>query len=120
MIEVLHDKLKELPLNATIDFDLEEKSITVKPMFSKYKIVISEEDDELTVTLERQPAHGTATVIDDKIAYKPLADFSGDDSFTYRVSDGKGGSDTATVTVTVVKIESDDTSHSVYLPMAIK
>ena len=36
--------------------------------------------------------------------YQPTLDFSGTDSFTYVVEDGEGGSDTATVTITVLPI----------------
>ena len=35
------------------------------------------------------------------IVYAPVSGFSGQDTFTYTVSDGRGGSDTATVIVTV-------------------
>ena len=38
---------------------------------------------------------------DDKLVYTPGAGFSGTDSFTYTIEDGQGGSDTATVNVTV-------------------
>jgi hypothetical protein len=38
------------------------------------------------------------------ITYKPAANFHGADSFTYTVSDGRGGTDTATVSVTVTSI----------------
>ena len=37
----------------------------------------------------------------DVILYTPPADYTGDDSFTYTISDGQGGTDTATVFVTV-------------------
>ena len=38
---------------------------------------------------------------DDKLVYKPDANFTGTDSFEYTISDGNGGTDTATVTITV-------------------
>ena len=57
----------------------------------------------LTVTgVTTAPSHGTAMVEDDgTITYTPDVDFSGTDSFIYAISDGHGGSDTATVTLTV-------------------
>ena len=49
------------------------------------------------------PAHGTAAVGADlqTVVYSPGPTRTGDDSFTYRVSDGAGGTDVGTVTVTV-------------------
>ncbi|MEM9271508.1 MAG: Ig-like domain-containing protein [Cyanobacteria bacterium P01_F01_bin.143] len=38
---------------------------------------------------------------DDRLVYKPNADFTGTDSFEYVINDGNGGTDRATVTVTV-------------------
>ncbi|MCI5061675.1 MAG: cadherin-like domain-containing protein, partial [Algiphilus sp.] len=61
-----------------------------------------EDGDQLTVTLETQASNGTAVVNSDgTVTYTPDANFSGNDSFTYSVSDGNGGSDTANVNITV-------------------
>lgn len=59
--------------------------------------------DALTVTVVEGPANGTATVLaDGTIRYTPGLDFAGADSFGYRIDDGRGGSDTATVALDVV------------------
>jgi Bacterial Ig domain len=47
------------------------------------------------------PVHGTAATNGATIAYTPTLDFIGTDVFTYTISDGRGGLDTAVVTVTV-------------------
>ncbi|WP_235848039.1 Ig-like domain-containing protein [Mycolicibacterium holsaticum] len=57
--------------------------------------------DELTVTTVGSASNGTVTLADGVITYTPNADFQGADSFTYTVSDGNGGTATATVYVTV-------------------
>ncbi|MGK7904275.1 MAG: Ig-like domain-containing protein, partial [Hormoscilla sp.] len=44
---------------------------------------------------------GTVSGTDDVLTYTPAADFLGTDSFTYTINDSLGGTDTATVTVTV-------------------
>ena len=64
--------------------------------------------DSLTVTEATDPAGGTATVNQDNtITYTPDQGFSGTDPFDYTISDGKGGTDSATVTVTVLPADTD-------------
>ena len=58
--------------------------------------------DTLTASLDLGPANGTATVAaDGSFTYTPNAGFTGTDDFFYAISDGNGGTDTATVSVTV-------------------
>lgn len=64
------------------------------------------EDDPLTVTGVSDPANGTATINpDDTVTYEPDFGFFGEDSFTYTISDGNGGADTATVFITVHPVD---------------
>jgi hypothetical protein len=56
----------------------------------------------LTVTGVTDPSHGSAAANPDgTVTYTPDAGFVGADSFDYTISDGAGGSDSATVSVTV-------------------
>lgn len=56
-----------------------------------------------------QPGNGSAVRIDsNRIRYTPDSGFSGNDSFTYRVTASNGRTDTATVTVTVVAAPDPD------------
>src|SRR5262245_63053883 len=60
------------------------------------------DQDPLTVTVALGPAHGTVTVNDSgSITYTPAWGFHGTETFVYRLDDGAGGSDSATVIVTV-------------------
>ncbi|MBV7409941.1 Ig-like domain-containing protein [Maritimibacter sp. DP1N21-5] len=60
------------------------------------------EGDTLTVGSFTQGANGTVSQNPDgTLKYTPNADFNGQDSFSYTVTDGNGGTDTATVTVDV-------------------
>jgi LPXTG-motif cell wall-anchored protein len=72
----------------------------------------------LTVTAVGQPLHGTVTLDGDgTVRYQPVAGYKGADSFTYTVSDGHGGTDTGTVTVTVsdaAPVASADTGSTPY------
>jgi hypothetical protein len=57
--------------------------------------------DPLTLTAVTAAQHGIATIAAGAIAYTPAAGFVGTDTFRYTISDGKGGSANATVTVAV-------------------
>ena len=66
--------------------------------------------DPVTISNLGAPANGTVSIdnngtpgddTDDRIVYTPDADFNGADSFTYTIDDGRGGTDTGTVDVTV-------------------
>jgi Big-like domain-containing protein len=58
--------------------------------------------DPLTVTAVADPAHGGAVSnTDGTVTYTPDPGFVGSDSFEYTISDGAGGTDSATVFVTV-------------------
>ncbi len=58
--------------------------------------------DPLVVVVVGRPAHGTAQInADGSIAYTSTASYHGADSFTYTVSDGKSGTSTATVNLTI-------------------
>ncbi|MBK5305972.1 MAG: tandem-95 repeat protein [Frankiaceae bacterium] len=57
--------------------------------------------DTLTVSSVTQPSHGSAVVVPGGVKYTPTADYNGPDTFTYVADDGHGGTDSATVPLTV-------------------
>ena len=59
--------------------------------------------DALTITSVSTPGKGTAVIAAGRIVYTPAATTCGGatDSFTYSISDGRGGTATATVAVTI-------------------
>ena len=57
--------------------------------------------DSLSIVAFGQGTSGTVALVSGKLVYTPSTGFTGTDSFTYTISDGKGGVDTATVTVGV-------------------
>ena len=57
--------------------------------------------DTLKITSFTQPADGTARDTGGEIVYRPPADWSGTTTFSYVISDGRGGTDSATVTIVV-------------------
>ena len=61
-----------------------------------------DDGDALRVAMTGQAANGRTRInSDETITYVPRAGFVGADSFTYTVSDGRDGSDTGSVTVSV-------------------
>lgn len=60
------------------------------------------DNDTLMVVNATQGKNGSVRIgTDSTLAYTPDRNFSGTDTFTYTLSDGKGGTDTAAVNVTV-------------------
>ncbi len=60
--------------------------------------------DPLTIISMTQPAHGSSTFTASSVTYTPAANYSGSDSFTYTISDGHGGTDPATVFITITPV----------------
>jgi hypothetical protein len=86
------DARNDLPLTN------EDTAVTINVLSND----IDTDGDTLTITSLTQPAKGTAVLNPDKtITYTPNLNTNGSDSFTYTISDGHGGSDTATVNLTV-------------------
>jgi len=59
------------------------------------------DNDPLTITSVTSPPHGTATHNGQRVTYTPQSGWTGSDSFSYTISDGRGGTATARVSVTV-------------------
>lgn len=58
--------------------------------------------DTLGVTAVGTPSNGSASVHGNAVRYTPTGAYTGADTVTYDISDGRGGTDTATVNITVV------------------
>ncbi len=74
--------------------------------------------DALTVstTPVSGPEHGTLVLESDgSFTYTPDENFYGDDGFVYEVSDGNGGTDTATVSITVDPVNDDPVAEADWL-----
>jgi len=57
--------------------------------------------DTLTIDSVTDGSHGTVVIENGQVKYTPDADFNGNDSFTYTITDGNGETSTGTVNVTV-------------------
>jgi hypothetical protein len=59
------------------------------------------EGDSLSLVSVTDSPNGTTTISGGNVVYTPDSGYVGSDSFVYTASDGNGGTDTATVSVTV-------------------
>jgi len=57
--------------------------------------------DSLTIVSTTLPLHGAVSILDSQLVYTPTASYVGQDNFTYTIADGRGGTATGEVTVTV-------------------
>ncbi len=71
---------------------------------------IDNESDSLTIASVTQPMHGSVANNGNDITYTSHTDYCGPDSFTYTISDGNGGIDTAMVTVMVTCVNDPPTA----------
>jgi len=79
----------------------QNKTLTVSATEGVLKNDFDPDDDELTAAVVTQPSHGTLSFHSNgSFTYDPDDDFTGTDTFKYRVSDGSLTA-TATVTITV-------------------
>jgi VCBS repeat-containing protein len=68
--------------------------------------------DSLAVSSVTIPAHGAVVINPSStVTYTPDQNYNGTDSFVYTVDDGNGGSDTATVTITVNPVNDPPVAH---------
>ena len=67
--------------------------------------------DSLTYTVLSNPSNGLLTGTPPALIYTPSLDFSGSDSFTFKVSDAFFDSNTATVSITVLPVNDPPVAH---------
>ncbi len=88
---------KPVAVNDTVVTD-EDVAATIHVLANDSDI----DNDALTVQSVTDPAHGTVEIQNDTlVVYTSQTDWNGNDSFSYAMSDGNGGLDTADVFVTV-------------------
>jgi hypothetical protein len=91
-----------------------DQSVTV-PMNQTAEITLAATDHEpLVFSVATLPAHGVLTGAAPNLSYTPDTNYAGGDGFSFSVSDGQGGVQTATVTITVSGV-ADQAQY--YLPL---
>jgi hypothetical protein len=75
-----------------------DKAVTVNVLANDSDV----DRNALTISaISSAPLRGTARIVGGKIVYTPAIGFAGIDTLVYQISDGKGGSATGTLTITV-------------------
>jgi outer membrane protein OmpA-like peptidoglycan-associated protein/acyl-CoA thioesterase FadM len=92
------------PVAVNDDFSLTRNSS--KNLLDVLKNDSDPDGDALRILSVQNPAHGTATISGNRVAYTPSAGYAGADSFGYTITDDKGGTATATVSVTISFVNS--------------
>ena len=110
---LLHWKTNNLTVNGTITFTnlnpvaanfsvgVAVGGSTLARVIGKYAQTNDADGDAVTITAVSTPASGTATIVGGTNITYTSTGGPGSDSFTYTVSDGVGGTDTKTVSVTI-------------------
>jgi aspartate 1-decarboxylase len=83
----------------------DDLSITVDRDSTGNVIFLGSYDDDgdtLSFSITTGPANGSLSGTAPNLYYTPSAGYTGHDGFTFRVDDQKGGSDTASVTITIL------------------
>ncbi|WP_303049218.1 MULTISPECIES: Ig-like domain-containing protein [Alteromonadaceae] len=62
-----------------------------------------DDGDALIYHIVTQPSHGIVTIENNIVTYRVKDDYSGEDHFTYSVSDGIAQSEPKTITIKVIK-----------------
>ena len=88
---------------ADTDSTLEDTPVTVDVLANDS----DPDSDPLSVSAITQGANGSVTNNGTDVTYDPDPDWNGIDTFTYTVTDGNGGFDSSTVTVTVDPVNDD-------------
>ena len=95
--------VNSLPVAVGDNYSFEEDTVLqVGASLGLLKNDTDADDDVLVPSITVQPSHGTVTLsINGSFEYEPDADFTGTDSFQYRVNDGLADSNEVTVSLTV-------------------
>ncbi|KAB8043227.1 Ig-like domain-containing protein, partial [Janthinobacterium aquaticum] len=97
-VNVIIDAVNDAPTASDANVSVDEDAV----LTGRLPVAVDVDGETPSYGKGSDPAHGTVTVNPDgSYTYTPVANYNGADSFTYTVSDGKGGNNTYTVNVTV-------------------
>jgi hypothetical protein len=101
------------PSNASPDA-VDDSAVTAEDIGVTVGVLGNDSDDDgdpLSVVSFTQGGHGSVAAAPGGLRYTPGGNWFGNDSFSYTISDGRGGVDTAQVAVTVSAVNDDPTAR---------
>ncbi len=108
--------VNDVPVATDGKFDFTEDTVLSNSLSS---LASDADGDQLTFVVETQPTHGTLTLnADGKFTYTPSLNYNGDDKFSYRVLDGRGGISSALITLTGKAVNDAPTSTGLSLSVS--
>jgi hypothetical protein len=105
-LEIINDPTKEIINNPPKAADVSVEAESNKPKSIQLTATDPDAGDHLTYSKVSDPSHGTLSNVDPNtgiVTYTPK-DYAGDDSFTFKASDGKVDSNTAKVNISIKKV----------------
>ena len=105
MVAIIVTPVNDAPVANNESYSVAE-DITLTSPFDVLANDADAEGDSLSISLIDPPDHAAAFTLNPNgsFNYVPVANFFGMDTFIYRIDDGNGGFDTATVTITVTPV----------------
>jgi large repetitive protein len=107
VVNITIDAVNDAPIANDDTYSIDEDNVLSIASEDANQLLSNDTDiesDALSVLTSpiSEPLNGSVTLnADGSFDYVPNADFFGTDSFTYQISDGNGGTNTATATITV-------------------
>ncbi|SBS74821.1 40-residue YVTN family beta-propeller repeat protein [uncultured Mycobacterium sp.] len=100
--EALSTRPERVPSPVGDSFITDEDTVLTNNVLSNDTDV---DGDTLSATISTQATHGTVALnANGSFTYTPTANYSGADGFTYTVSDGRGGTGQASVSITITAV----------------
>ncbi|WP_414932219.1 VCBS domain-containing protein [Vibrio europaeus] len=98
-------KLQEIVVDLTTDEDTTLEIPHSQLLANDYDV--DGDDINITSVSMTDSTHGSVQLVNGKVVFEPAENFNGVTTFEYTISDGNGGTDTATVTINVKPINDD-------------
>ena len=91
--------------DSPISFSSNSAAVTVEEVAIPITLIgIDPDGDAITYIIVSNPLHGTLSGTGANVIYTPAANYSGSDSFTFKVNDGTTDSNIATVSITITAV----------------
>ncbi|MDR7090925.1 retention module-containing protein [Cellvibrio fibrivorans] len=105
-----YDLLSSIPTYKNVIFSAVEDTALAIPASSLLGNDTDADGDTLVIQSVQGAVNGSVNLVAGSIVFTPAANYSGPASFTYTISDGKGGTDTATVNLVVAPVNDAPTT----------